>query len=67
MRTSLVVGGREVPQSESLGTAEADGEAEGPILPAGAPAAAAAAAGGGGSGGSGAPSLVRQGSFKIKS
>ena len=66
MRTSLVVGGREVPQSESLGTAEADGEAEGPILPAGAPAAAAAAAAAGG-GGSGAPSLIRQGSFKIKS
>ena len=69
MRTSLVVGDREVPQSESLGTAEADREAgEGPILPVGVAAAAAGGGGAASSGGSsGAPSLVRQGSFKIKS
>ena len=54
--TTLVVADREVPQSESLGSAEADSSA-GTIgdLTAGSRAAASA------------PSLVRQGSFKIKS
>lgn len=68
MRTSLTVAGREVPQSESLGSPEADSAAGGDA--AALPVSPKAAAGGGGSGAaygvSGAPSLVRQGSFKIK-
>ena len=69
MRTSLSVAGREVPQSESLGSAEADSAAGGDAgaLPVSPKAAGGGAAGSGAAYGvTGAPSLVRHGSFKIK-
>ena len=59
MRTALVVSGREVPQSESLSSAEDS-------LVAGSVAVLSPRSAAPGSGGS-SPSLVRQGSFKIKS